>query len=315
MRGVMLNRRIAIAAFAAVAFNVSATHAQDWKAKYPEVVLAVVPAENAGGVTDRYDHFVTYLAKEIGTKVTLRIANDYTAVIEGMKNRQIHIGFYGPGSYARAHEVSGGNVVPFVTTRNQDGSIGYFSVLYVKADSPYKSINDLKGRNLGMVDVESTSGYKAPTFFLAEQGVPVPQHFAKAQPTGSHENAILALTQGTVDASLNWWNSETDSNLTRMITKGMLKKSDGTPMKYEDFRIVWKSPLLAGSPYALLNDMPDGLKKAISQAFLDAPTKAKSAFDKLSDGKDLGFAAVTHADYVEFVKLNKYLEELRRKKS
>src|SRR5687768_11819454 len=171
MRGVMLSRRIAIAGLAALAFNVTAAQAQDWKAKYPEIVFAVVPAENAGGVTDRYNDFVAYLSREIGTKVTLRIANDYTAVIEGMKNRQIHVGFFGPGSYARAHEVSGGNVVPFVTTRNQDGSIGYFSVLYVKADSPYKTIADLKGKNLGLVDVESTSGYKAPTFFLSEQGI------------------------------------------------------------------------------------------------------------------------------------------------
>ncbi len=51
----MLNRRIAIAGFAALAFNVTAAHAQDWKAKYPELVFAIVPAENASGVNDRYD--------------------------------------------------------------------------------------------------------------------------------------------------------------------------------------------------------------------------------------------------------------------
>ena len=28
--------------------------AQDWKAKYPELDFAIVPAENASGVTDRY---------------------------------------------------------------------------------------------------------------------------------------------------------------------------------------------------------------------------------------------------------------------
>ena len=32
--------------------------AQDWKAKYPEIVLAIVPAENAGGVVDRFTPFV-----------------------------------------------------------------------------------------------------------------------------------------------------------------------------------------------------------------------------------------------------------------
>ena len=49
------------------------------------------------------------------------------------------------------------------------------------------------------------------------------------------------LAQGTVDAAANSWNSEDDSNLTRMLTKGMLKNADGTPMKKEDFRIVFKS--------------------------------------------------------------------------
>jgi len=313
----MINRRSTLAlATGAIALAVPGLSvAQDWKAKYPEIVLAIVPAENAGGVVDRFTPFAKYLEKELGTKVTLRVANDYTAVIEGMKNRQIQIGFFGPGSYARAYAVSGGNTVAFGTTQNQDGSIGYYSVVYVKADSSYKTLDDLKGKKLGLVDVESTSGYKAPTFFMTREGKPPEKFFAVAQVTGSHENAVVAMTQGTVDAATNWWNSDTDSNLTRMITKGMLKKADSTPMKYEDFRIVWKSPLLAGSPFAYLNDMPDELKKAIEQAFFNAHKKDKAAFDKLSDGKDLAFVPVGHKDYLEFIELNKFLEELRRKKN
>ena len=66
-----------------------AAQAQDWTAKYPELVLAVVPAENASGVTERYAPFVEYLSKELGTKVTLRVANDYAAVIEGQRNGSI----------------------------------------------------------------------------------------------------------------------------------------------------------------------------------------------------------------------------------
>ena len=313
----MINRRSTLAlAAGALALTASGPSiAQDWKAKYPEIVLAIVPAENASGVVDRYTPFAKYLEKELGTKVTLRVANDYTAVIEGQKNRQIHIGFYGPGSYARAYAVSNGNTVAFGTTQNQDGSIGYYSVVYVKADSSYKTLDDLKGKKLGLVDVESTSGFKAPTFFMTREGKAPDKFFAVAQVTGSHENAVVAMTQGTVDAATNWWNSDTDSNLTRMIHKGMLKKADGTPMKYEDFRIVWKSPLLAGSPFAYLNDMPDDLKKAIEQAFFNAHKKDKAAFDKLSDGKDLAFVPVGHKDYLEFIELNKFLEELRRKKN
>ena len=47
------------------------------------ITFAVVPAENASGVSDRYTPFVNYLSKELGIKVNLRVANDYAAVIEG----------------------------------------------------------------------------------------------------------------------------------------------------------------------------------------------------------------------------------------
>jgi phosphonate transport system substrate-binding protein len=308
----MINRRSIFAGALSLVFVASAASAQDWRAKYPELVMALVPAENATGVLARVGPFAEYLTRELGVKVTLRVANDYTAVIEGQKNRQIHIGQYGPGSYARANTVSNGNVIPFATLRNSGGVIGYYSVMYVRADSEYKSIGDLKGKVLGLVDVESTSGFKAPTFFLADQGYPVEKHFKLAQTTGSHENAILALASGTVDAAVNWWNAEDDSNLRRMLTKGMVKRADGTPMTASDFRIIWKSPLLPGSPFALLADMPEELKAAIIQAFVDAPKKNKAAFDALTDGKVENFARVSKEDYVESVKMNLWLDGQRK---
>src|SRR6266487_6814803 len=85
---VMINRRIILAGAAALAFTASAASAQDWKTKYPELTFAVVPAENASGVTERWTPFVAYLSKELGVKVTLRIANDYAAVIEGQRDRK-----------------------------------------------------------------------------------------------------------------------------------------------------------------------------------------------------------------------------------
>ena len=54
--------------------------------------------------------------------------------------------------------MTGVKVEPFVTTVNNDGTIGYYSVFYVRADSPYKTIDDLKGKNLGLVDPELDLG-------------------------------------------------------------------------------------------------------------------------------------------------------------
>src|SRR5450755_3385876 len=98
----MIDRRTLIASAAALVFTASAASAQDWKTKYPEITFAVVPAENASGVTERYTPFTAYLSKELGIKVNLRIANDYAAVIEGQRAGNIQLAYYGPASFARA---------------------------------------------------------------------------------------------------------------------------------------------------------------------------------------------------------------------
>lgn len=311
----MMNRRHALGlAAGAATLAVAPAFAQSWKTSHPELVLAVIPAENASGVTDRFGPFIEYLSKELGTKITLRIANDYAAVIEGQRAGNIHIGAYGPAAYARA-ALTGVKIEPFVTTRNADGSLGYYSVTYVLAKSPYQKMADLKGKTLALVDPNSTSGNNAPRFFLNRDGFDVDSFFGKNVYSGSHENAVLALVQGTVDAAANWWNADDDSNLTRMLNKGMLKNADGSPMKYADFRIIYKSELLPNSPFAYLASLPADLKAAIKKAFAEAPTKAKAAFDKLSDGKDKEFVPVDAKAYEPVVQMIKYVDEMRKKRS
>ena len=302
----MLNRRDLLLSATALlsTARVAWAAAGDWKSQYADITFAVVPAENASGVSDRYAPFMDYLTKELGVPVKLRLANDYAAVIEGQRAGNIQIAYYGPASYSKAY-MTGVKTEPFVTTRNNDGAIGYYSVIYVKAGSPYKDIHDLKGKTIGFVDPNSTSGYNAPRFYLHKAGIDVDTFFRKSIITGSHENGVIALDKGTVDCAADWWNADNDSNLTRMVAKGMAKK--------EDFRIIFKSALLPGSPYAYLSDLPDDMKKAIMAAFMAAPTKDKAAFDRLSDGKDKEFVPVTHKDYADIVEMIQYVDDMRKK--
>jgi phosphonate transport system substrate-binding protein len=308
----MFTRRLLIGlAAAATAFISGTAFAQDWKAKYPELVFAVVPSENAAGVSDRWTPFVDYLSKELGTKVTLRIANDYAAVIEGQRAGNIQIAYYGPASFARAL-VTGVKTEAFAIDVNTDGTKGYYSVFYVLAKSPYQTIEDLKGKNIGLVDPNSTSGYNMPLFKLHSLGITADTFFNKLQITGSHENAVLALSQGTVDVAANWWNAPDDSNLTRMLNKHMLKNADGSEMKKDDFRIVLKSDIIINSPYAYLADLPADLKAAISKAFLEAASKDKADYDRLSDGKNQPWQPITNKDYDDTIKLIKFVDSLRK---
>ncbi|ALK09061.1 phosphonate ABC transporter substrate-binding protein [Blastochloris viridis] len=300
----MLNRRSLILAGAALAVSANAALAQDWKAKYPELVFALIPEENASGVSNRWTPFAEYLSKELGTKVTLRLANDYAAIIEGQRAGNIHIAYYGPASYARA-AMTGVKTEPFAIEVNQDGTKGYHSVFYVRKDSPYQKIDDLKGKNLGLVDPNSTSGNNVPRFALDKMGIDPDKFFDKVVYTGSHENAVIALQQGTVDAAANWWNDANESSLRRMERKGMAK--------YDDYRIIFTSDLIVNSPFAYLTDLPADLKAKIRDAFFKYAAD-KDAFDKIYEGKRQPWQPIDHSAYLPIVELNKFVDELRKQK-
>ena len=312
----MLTRRhvlgTALAAAATAPFASAARAAEDWRKAYPEIVYATIPEENASGVTDRYAPFVDYLSKQLGVKVTLRIANDYAAIIEGQRAGNIQVAYYGPASFARAL-VTGVETTAFAIDVNGDGSKGYHSVFYVLADSPYKTIEDLKGKAVGFVDPNSTSGYNMPLFTLNKMGIDPKTYFSNLLVTGSHENAVIALAGGQVQTCANFWNAPGDSNLSRMLNKGMLKKPDGSPMKESDFRIILTSALIINSPTAYLDMLPDDMKAAIRQAWFDAATRAPEAFAKLSDGKNKPWAPVANADYDDTIKLIRFVDGLKKK--
>lgn len=301
-----ISRRALTGAAALLALGAGAASAQDWKSQYKELTFAVVPAENASGVTGRYGPLVEYWSKELGVPVKLRIANDYAAVIEGQRSGQIHIGYHGPASFARALK-TGVKAEAFALDVTLDGTKGYYSVFYVKKDAPYQSIQDLKGKNLGLVDPNSTSGYNVPLFALDKMKIEPEKFFGKVLVTGSHENAVLALQQGTVDVAANWYNDENESNLLRMARKNMVKA--------EDFRIILKSDLIVNSPWTYLASLPADLKKAIRDSFLQVHVKAPEVFQKATDGKSLPWAATDNKAYEPVIELITFVDNLKKKSS
>jgi phosphonate transport system substrate-binding protein len=273
----------------------------------------VIPNENAEATIERYTPFVSYLSKVLGVPVRLSVAKDYAAVIEGQRSRATHIGFYGAAAFAQA-VMTGVLIQPIVTQVHEAGTYGYHAVIYVLASSPYKTVEDLKGKTLALVDPNSTSGNHAPRFFLNRAGYDVDQHFGRTSYAGSHESAVLALIHGNADAAANLWNSETDTMVTRMAAKGTLRSPEGAPLQPSDFRIVFKSDLLPEGPIAMLASLPEDLKSKIREALIAFPTADKAAFDRLSDGKDQGFTPVKLKDYQPIIDMLRSNEQ-RRKKS
>jgi phosphonate transport system substrate-binding protein len=301
----MFDRRSLLASAGLLTAAPAVAQAPAWRTRFPEIVFAIIPSENASGVVARWTPFTEYLSRMLGIKVTLRVASDYAAVMEGQRSGTVHVGSYGPASFARAL-ITGVPVTAFAIEVNEDGTKGYHSVFYVKKDSPYQRVQDMRGRNLGLVDPNSTSGYNVPLFSLDKMGIDAEQFFGHVVVTGSHENAIIALQNGQVDVAANWWNDASESNLRRMERKGMAK--------YDDFRIIFTSDLIVNSPMAYLNSLPDEMKAAIRAAVLELPQHDRALFDRLVDGKGRPWEPTDNDAYKPVIELVQFVDRLQRRR-
>jgi phosphonate transport system substrate-binding protein len=142
---------------------------------------------------------------------------------------------------------------------------------------------------------------------MFKMGIEPEQFFYKVVYSGSHENAVIALQQGTCDAAFNWWNDEQQSNLLRMERKQMVKASD--------FRIIFKSEQIVNAPMAYLTDLPPDLKMKIKNAVLDIATRDPAAFEALFEGKQEPFKPIDNSAYGPIIELVKFIDNLRKKKT
>jgi phosphonate transport system substrate-binding protein len=286
---------VLFAVFLVLAHSLSPARAEDWRKKHPKIVMGIITSENEADRVSRWKPVRDYLAKELGVEVDERLATDYAGVIEGVKAKKVDLAYFGPASFSRAWIVTNHKVEPLVAKLNGDGSFGYHSIIVVKTDSPYQKVQDLKGKKFAFADPNSTSGHQAPRFFLHEQGIDVDTFFSKTEFSGSHENSIIALLNGTFDAAATWWNSPTDNNPTRMESKNMIKPGQ--------WRIIWKSPLLPNDPWTMPTWLPDQMREDVRQAILNLPEKDPEAFKNLFGKESKGFKKVTVAEYEPIIRM------------
>jgi len=290
-------RTFVFSAAAAIAFAALSgpVAAGEWRKDYPEITMGVITSENEADRVVRYQPVREYFENTLGVKIKWRTATDYAGIIEGVKAGKIEIARFGPASYSKAWLVTKGEVEPLVGELDKNGNFGYHAVIVVRADSPYKSLADLQDKKLAFADPNSTSGHQAPRYFLTEAGFDPDKHFGETAFSGSHENSVMALLNGTFDAAATWWQDENRSNMTRMEGKKMIEPGQ--------WRIIWKSPKLPSSPWAMSTNLPADMRNEVREALFTMPTAAPEVFKTLTDGKASKYKKTTHEDYEPVVRM------------
>ena len=300
----MIRRRTTL--LAAAALLPSHVHAQgDWRAQFREIRYGIISAENERDAIARLQGLSAYSERKLGVPMRLTRGTDYAAVVEALRAGQLEFAHLGPAAYALARRAVGDRIVPLLRHRGHDGSEGYFSVVFVKADSPFQTLADLRGRSFAFADPNSASGFAAPAYFLRKEGIDPSRHFGRTGFSGNHEQSVIAVLNGTYDAAATFWTNQTSGNIQRMEEKGMIQPGST--------RIIWRSPLIPNSPTVTRAEVPEELRRAFVAMMQAMPAEAPEVMRQLSSNT-AGFAIARHEDYADVIAMTEQNQAQRRER-
>ena len=243
--------------------------------------MVFVPASEKGDNKD-YESLIAIIETLADIKIKPIRVTDYNAAVESMRAGRAHIAWYGGKTYIQAAEMAGAEAFA-AGVRKGDDTAGYYAYFVVPVDSPLKTLEDVRGKILGLNSIGSTSGDLIPQVELMKVGLSTKNEndFAKVFYAGSHDACLLATINKHVDvcgmSSRNF-----DARL-----------ADGT-FKLEQVRIIHRSSLVPPPPLAYSTKLSVELRDRIKKATLEAHQHGKIGG---YGGEMSHYIEVTDSDY------------------
>jgi len=266
-----------------------------------EVRMATRSTANDPQMAKRWTAFKALFERATGLPVKLYQSSDYNGVIQAFASNQIDVADLPADSYANVDSQVGKLVAPLLATREAEGAMGYYSALIVKADSPYKSIRDLKGHTLVYPDFNSTSGYLFPRAAMREQGFNPETYFSKTGISGGHLQSVLAVENGQYDAAVVYMSGGTPQ--TGFATGAIARLARTGMIKLKDFRIIWTAGPIPNAAIATRTDRPQWFIDQVRGAAAALPYDDPGAWNDIGQLSGSTYAAVERDFYSSIIKL------------
>jgi phosphonate transport system substrate-binding protein len=221
------------------------------------LTFGILATESSPSFKQDWQSVLEDMSKQIGVKVVPEFGADYASLVRGMYSKQIQFAWLGNKAAIEAVDRADSEV--FAHTVNKDGSLGYYSVISVHKDSPYKSVEDIlknaKNINFGLGDLNSTSGYVVPNYYIFAKNNLNPATAFKSVRNASHEANIQAVANKQLDAAVH-------------ATDTLARMEEREPNTTNQLRQVWKSPLITADPIVWRKDLSPELAAKIKEFFL-----------------------------------------------
>jgi phosphate/phosphite/phosphonate ABC transporter binding protein len=164
----------------------------------PPLRVAVAALLSPSRTLDAHHDLLTYIGRRLGRPVQFFQRGTYAEVNDLLKHRDIDLAFVCGGALIAGERDFGMQVLAVPEIR---GKPAYYSYLVVNRRSGIERFEDLRGRSFAFSDPLSNSGRLAPVHQLMLRGETPEHYFGRTMFTYSHDNSILAVADGLVDAA------------------------------------------------------------------------------------------------------------------
>ncbi|MAU53626.1 MAG: phosphonate ABC transporter substrate-binding protein [Roseovarius sp.] len=283
---------------------VSPALAQD---QITEFRIGILGGENAQDRLASNECYRAAAEELLGVPVKLFTPADYDGVIQGLLGGTIDMAWLGASGYAKTYLTDPEAVEPIMVKTNMDKSYGYHSIGFARKDSGITSLEDMKGKVFGFGDPNSTSGYLIPSIEIPQEtgaSMESGDYFGEVKFTGGHEQTIVAVFNGDVDAGVTWadgmgaWEDGYNSGALR-------KAADAGLVDMNQLVEIWKSKPIPEGPIVVRKALPERVKIDIATLTASLPYMDPDCAYNFMAGEALGFQPINHDAYLSIIEARK----------
>lgn len=247
----------------------------------------VSPSVAQENLEAQYAPIEDYLADELDADANLKLASNYSAVVQALGSGTSDVAETGPFAAALGAKSDRAEIV---LQRQGYGSWTYMSGIATRKDNDINELSDLEGESVAFADPLSTSGALFPLFGLKNEGGLSIGNL----PTGNDASAdFTANFAGSHPASYETMaNGQAAAAGFGGFVKGIKEGADSNPWG-ETAEWLWTREGLPRAPIVVSPELSDENKNAVVDAFLNAPDEIYYGTDgEQGTEDDLWFNAV-----------------------
>ncbi|MGH2551791.1 MAG: phosphate/phosphite/phosphonate ABC transporter substrate-binding protein, partial [Thermomicrobiales bacterium] len=160
--------------------------------------LAPTIGRSADETVERAEPLRAYLERALERPVEFRFPKSYDEAQAGLIEGDVDAAMFGELAAHRAE--LDGRIEPLVSAVGAHPDLAtYRSTIITRIDSGIHDLDGLRGKRIGLVDNQSTSGYVVPRAMLREAGID-PDREIEIERLGSHRAVVEAVISGDVIA-------------------------------------------------------------------------------------------------------------------